>query len=157
MPTTMIDLGEAPNGHRYYKMKNGNFAPALVLEDGSYIVAHQVRGTGCNLNKRCADAWIKQNEKELNARDARNKRLRAKLENRKRMKEWHKGWEAIYGVGADFSYDGPVSEPGWTSVYDPTFERWIVTPPKPEPKQPETKNKTRKKKKKKKKKGKKKR
>lgn len=81
--TTMMDLVETPNGHTYYELKNGNFAPALAMDDGSYLIAHQHRGTGCNLNKRCAEAWIKQSEKDVNARNARNKRLRAKLLKRK--------------------------------------------------------------------------
>jgi len=83
MPTTMMDLGETENGDKYYKMKNGNYVPAKKLEDGSYLISHQVRGMGCNLNRRCAEAWIKQSEKELNERNALNKRLRAKLLKRK--------------------------------------------------------------------------
>jgi len=83
MPMTMMNLGETPRGHMYYQLKNGNYVPAKKLEDGSYLISHQVRGMGCNLNRRCAEAWIKQSEKELNERNALNKRLRAKLLKRK--------------------------------------------------------------------------
>jgi hypothetical protein len=63
----------------------------LPLEDGNMLRAKIVRGQGVGLNKHCADAWIKNTQKQMDDKTRLQKRMRKLLMERqleKTLTDW---------------------------------------------------------------------